>query len=510
MYDFIHGKYVTVFCETKYNYIIDNILTYYDTEIYKDVLFYVMIGYCIDDIHTKYNKIIFYNVEHVNRYSSGYGVPFTGLINYCIDNNILLEFWDFDVINYKKTISTIPKVLPYYKFKPLRYVCYKKVENINKKYDAIQIGGTRIQCPYRNAVLEKFNSIDIINAFSKYKDFSMINIERSKYSLDELYDEINSSKIVLNIPRGAGTGQEQVRIGQLVSMNCTVATQTWEISYLSDFIYEVDFMSDDIFEVLKDINVQENVAEKFEQKTSSEEEYKKYVNEGLDKWYNKDNSYLYTVVIAAIKEESLINTITSLQNNNIFNRIQIIVVNVGDDTIKTACDNFRLSNVYYVESDLKIVEHAYNIGLSSAIGKYITFCTSGTVFISSYFDILQEESNSNKNCGIFIHGYRYNGQYYYLTFESLNIGPLLHCTVIKRDLINIKFNEECPNSSIIFSGILCKRNEYKCYYFDKHSTPIAAVDDNYKSDCLNRQFASNTNKNWIEEVQKEINKREYE
>lgn len=102
MYDFIHGKYVTVFCEIKYNYIIDNVLTYYDTEIYKDVLFYVMTGYCIDNIYTQYNKIIFYNMEHVNGYSSAYGVPFINLINYCIDNNILIEFWDFDIINYKK------------------------------------------------------------------------------------------------------------------------------------------------------------------------------------------------------------------------------------------------------------------------------------------------------------------------------------------------------------------------------------------------------------------------
>lgn len=51
MYDYIHGKHITIFGETKFNYVIDNILTYYDTEQYENVLFYVMTGYCIDNIY---------------------------------------------------------------------------------------------------------------------------------------------------------------------------------------------------------------------------------------------------------------------------------------------------------------------------------------------------------------------------------------------------------------------------------------------------------------------------
>lgn len=504
MYDYTHGKHITVFCETKFNYVIDNILTYYDTEQYENVLFYVMTGYCIDNVYTQYNKIVFYNIEHVSGYPSAYGVPFVNLINYCIDDNILVEFWDFDVINYKKIISTMPKLLPYYKFKPLRYVYYKKVENNDKKYDAIQIGGTRIHCPYRNNVLEKFNKIDIINGFSKYKDFSMINIERSKYPLNELYDEINSSKVVLNIPRMSHTGQEQVRMGQLVSMNCTIATQTWEVSYLSDFVNEVNFMSDDIFEVLKNINNQEDVAEKFKQQTESDESYKNYVNKCLDKWYDTNNSYLYTIVVAAVKGDSLKNTIKSLQENDVFNKIQIIVVNIGDDSIKTVCDEINLENVYYVQCDEKTIEHAYNVGLSSAIGKYITFCISGTVFVSSYFDNVYDEIQNDKDCNILVHGYRCDGVYYTLTFETLKIGPILSCTVIKRKIINIKFNENCNNSSIIFSGILCKYNNYTYYSVNKFNNFVAAIDANYEDD-IKYISSINSSTNWIEDVQKEIN-----
>lgn len=393
----------------------------------------------------------------------------------------------------------------YYKFKPLRYVCYKKVENTDKKYDAIQIGGTRIQCPYRNAVLQNFNKIDIIDAFSKYKNFSMINIERSKYPLNELYDEINASKVVLNIPRMHNTGQEQVRIGQLISMNCTVATQTWEISYLSDFVHEVDFMSNNIFEILKNIKFQENVAENFKQKTFIEENYKEYINECLEKWYNKNNSYLYTVVIAAVKEESLKNTIKSLQDNDIFNRIQIIVVNIGDNSIKKVCDDFRFDNIYYIKSDLDSVEHAYNIGLSSAIGKYITFCISGVFFTSSYFDVLYDESKNNKDCDIFIHGYCTNGQYYFLTFESMGIGPMIYCTVFKRSIINIKFDETIESSSVVFSGILCKHNNYKYYTYNMHGSDVAAIDGAYEND-MKYVKRNNSVANWIEEAKKEINK----
>ncbi len=281
---YIKGENVTIYCNIQYNYIVDNILTYYDTVQYKGVLFYVTLGYCIDNIYDLYDKIIFYNIEHVCGYSDDYYKAFANVINTCIEKNILVEFWDFDIMNYRKLLQLMPKLINYYKFKPLRFVEYKRVEDGFKKYDAIQIGGTRIACDYRNKVFYHFNELDIKNAYNS--SFSMINIERSKYSLSELYDEINSANVVLNIPRLVTNMQEQLRLGQLISMNCIVATQTFGVPYLSDFVTEVDFMSDDIFDVLKNMNTVCNVADKFKEQTFTEESYNMYIQLCLKKWYD--------------------------------------------------------------------------------------------------------------------------------------------------------------------------------------------------------------------------------
>lgn len=510
MTELIKGNYVTVYCEKKYSYIVDNILTYYDVEEYSNTCVYVML-YKIDwDVCEKFDNIIFYNVEHLYCYGEQYFGYFRSLIPWCISENKITEFWDFDILNYKIITETFPELIKYYKFKPFRYVNRKKVDNYsNKKFTAIQIGVTRTISPYRDKILYNLNEQNYNKHSDPYiENFSIISIEKSKYSLEELYDEINLCKLVLNIPRIQRTGQEQVRIGELLSMNCNVATVTNGISYLSDFVHEVDYFAEDIVQQLQRMSPIENVADRFKDETEDEEDYKNYIKQCYNKWYASDNSYFFTIVIASIKGESLEETIASIRHNNMFERLQIIVVDIAkDSSVEDVYNNEYKGypNIYYIKSDKSSLEHAYNIGLQVGIGKYICFINSSETYNQLYFDNVKQYLDTNE-CSIYISPYTRAGYTMGLCFESLGIGPILYCCVFKRECINITFDEDIFCSGIIFSGILCKQHKYIYRGEDVAEWQTLGWDESLDNDLKYLDMKEEPNNfNWIKYTQDKIN-----
>lgn len=462
--EIIKGRYIDIYCTKKYSFLIENILKYYDTEEYANTCVYYMLYDVNYDIVNKYDKVIFYNVEHLFCYGVDFlkNMGWGNIIKYCLSSNKLLYYWDFDVINYRCIVDNIPEILTYYQFKPLRYVDRPRVTKDDlKKYDAIHIGVTRCISPYRDLVL---NRLGWFYQNKDLPDFSLKTIEHSPYSLEELYDEINSCKCVLNIPRISTSGQEQVRMGELISMNCDIFTQTGEyaVSYLSDFIHEIDYTSDAALNDIVNIVPYKDVATQFKNKTKTNYNYSRYVNECFDKWYEKPESYILSTVIAAVKKESLVNTINSIKENNNFNRIQVIIVDIsgGDDIEKIYNEQYNYVNFYYIKSNKNSKERAFNIGLKASIGKYINFITSGDTYRSLFLDYVINFLNNNTQYDIYITSYIVGDYNYILTFKENKIGPMLPCCFFRRNIINIDFDENIACSTIIFSGVLCETYNY--------------------------------------------------
>lgn len=493
----LSGNYIRVFINKKYNYLSDLVLKYYDIQEYDGVLFY-----CDNSNFNSYileadDKIVWYNIEHLSSYCKS--DKFEQAMNKLIQENRLAEFWDFDLSNYRYIITTYPQLFEYYRFKPLRYVKYRKVDNLDKKYDAIQIGVLGTWCPYRNSVVHHFSK-DIDT------EFSMLTIDRSKYSLSELYDEINSAKTVLNVPRIYGVGQEQLRIAQLICMNSTVVTQTFKISYLSDYVYEVDFLKDDILPTIKSFKTLNNVAEIFKNDTEEDNNYNKYTNRCYDKWYKTDTSYIFSIIIPAFHKKQLKLTLDSIKENVIFDKIHITVLdNSENEEIKEYCkseyNNVNVISKKYGES----LADMYNKAISCEQGKYVYFAEPGMLICPLFFDKALKEFENNNDKDILIFKYLKNNYIFNLLFEELNIGPMLHCVVFKRNIINIKMQDvEC--AKIIFSGILCKHNAYKqinTTYYD-----LTTCVDLDKSDEDSYIFSNNTignGINWVEFTKNKIN-----
>ena len=91
-------------------------------------------------------------------------------------------------------------------------------------------------------------------------------------------------------------------------------------------------------------------------------------------------------------------------------------------------------------------------------------------------------------------------------FEQLKIGPLLHCCMFKRSIIDIMLEENIICSTIIFSGILCKRFPYYKIKADMFYTYFGYMNNlqNKDSECLPK-IVSEYDKNWIEYTQNKIN-----
>ncbi|WP_296865188.1 glycosyltransferase [uncultured Methanobrevibacter sp.] len=497
------GKHIVIHCDKIHNFIIDNILTYYDTEYYNGVLFYVTTGIYDIDFCKKYNKIIIYNTEHLVYYSNDniWNLFFDMLLN----NNLLLEFWDFDIVNYRALIYWHPKLIYKYKFKPLRYVdTYKKVTTENKKFDAIQIGGTRYMCPYRNNVLFKLSKIE--------EEFSFLSIDKSKYSLSELYDEINSAKVVMNIPRLELSGQEQVRIGQLLSMNCTIVTHTNLISYLSDFVYEVDFNDENIFNTIKSIPVKKDIYKKFKESTELDLHYNNYIKKCYDKWYNTKipfyESYIYTIAITTIDVDTLKTTLNSIIHNSLFTRMQILIldISINDGVEKYINEVYnKIDNVIYIRCEEQNISSSRNEAISLAIGKYLYFINSGQEiyydFLNKSLEFMEHHLNINVLVASFVNK---ENVAIVLNFEKLNIGPILQCCIIRRSCINDLYFQNIPCSDIIFTGILCKYNNYK-YIENNISDVNISFIDNEISEKKFPYLPNNDGENWLTYTKNKIN-----
>lgn len=506
MVDIINGKYISVYCETKYTYIIENVLNYYDIEKYKNTCVYVMLYQVNREVVENFNHIIFYNVEHVYCYGEKFANVYKDIVNYTIENNKLAEFWDFDILNYKFYISHFPKLIQHYKFVPFRYVYRNPIEkNNNKKFDAIHIGVTRFISPFRDTVLYHINEKTY---FGKFPQFSLIEIERSIYSLEELYNEINLAKVVLNIPRLQHTGQEQVRIGELISMNCDVATVTHGISYMEKYVHEVDYFSPNIYDEIKNLDIYENVAEQFKNDTSNEN-YNKYLNECLNKWYKTNNSYLCTAIIASVKQESLNKTIESIKRNNLFNRIQIIIVDVSNNSdIEFAYNNEYkyFENIYYTKSEKRNLASAFNIGMKCAIGKYVNFLTSGDTYFPLYFDNTIDYMELNPNIDIRITEYLSKGYIMVLSFETTKIGPILQCCMFKREILTIQFDENDTCFSNIFTGILCKKYKYEYAGGDiADRRTVGWIEPDHNDAAILDKPKMPENFDWVKHTQNKIN-----
>jgi len=449
------GKYISVKCKDNYSYIIDNVLKYYDIEKYKNTLVYVLTYEQEYDLYDKYDNFILYNVEHLHSFGTWYFDIWHNFIEHY--KRKIIEFWDIDIINYKKIVELFPDFVKVYKFVPLRYVERKQIDYTTpKKFDAIQIGLTQYMSSYRDYTLYSLN---------KSKDtvptFSIININKSRYSIEELYDEINLASTVLNIPRTQANSQEQVRLGELISMGCNIVTKTNKISYLADYVHEKNFFSENILQEIRDTKPIENVAEKFRNDTESEESFIQYYNKCLDKWYNTDISYFYTVIIAAVAKDSLNETLRSLMENTMFGRMQILVMDVSntEDIKYLINDTYSgCGNIYYVKSSKNAADVAFNEGIKYSVGKYLCFCVSGDRYRDLYFDF-SYDNFLKEDINILVTDYIENDIIMNMLFERLGVGPILQCCLFNRKIIDIQF-EHSSCGFYIFSGVLCKKYGY--------------------------------------------------
>lgn len=466
MIDLIKGKHVSIYNETKYKYITDNILYYYDIEEYDNTCVYVMLEEHNYDIIDKFDKIILYNVEHVIVYGKMFLSNYYPFIKEILKNNKLLEFWDFDIINYRMICYYVPEALTHYKFMPFRYVPRKCVdEGEKKKYELLQIGVTRYQSPFRDKVLQQIITLIRNNNLN----FSLKEIEVSNYTMEELFDEINSSKYVLNVPRLQSGCQEQVRLGELISMNCNIVSFNaglYTVSYLTDYINDINVNKSGgvTREDLDNLKLINGVAEKFKKSTLLQDDYIKYTNSCYEKWYsNSTDSFILSVCITACDKSMLEKTILNLQDNNIYSRIQIFINDLSsDDEIKSYYENnLDHFQFYYIKSNNKY--DAYNTNIKCAVGKYIMFIDSGDVYMSGYLDNVTERMNTPDfeiYYDFFVTCYTQNNIVYNLAFDEVDIGPILQCCVFKRNAIDYYFDTTVYSADIIFTGVLRKQHPY--------------------------------------------------
>lgn len=266
-----------------------------------------------------------------------------------------------------------------------------------------------------------------------------------------------------------------------------------------------------IYNIIKNLSTKVDIYKKFRDKTESSNAYSKYIQQCLDKWYNiespKHPPYIYTIVITAINSSTLEQTLNSIINNSLFNKLQILVLDISeDDNVEMYVNNNykKSENVFYINCEEKNVSYSRNKAIRCAIGKYIYFINSGQEIYYDFLNKSLEFMENNTDTNIVISSYLNNKNIVMeLLFENLNIGPILQCCVIRRSCINDICFENVPCSDIIFTGILCKHNKYEYIKSRIYDVNISFI-NNEESEKLFPKLENKNNENWVTFTQNKI------
>lgn len=274
------GKHITCIFENLSN-IKNMMFKYYDKKENDNVFFvinYALTKESLNELRTKYNKIIYYNLEHLTaasymKQSNIWREYFIDTL-YCYD-----EIWDFLIENY----NTYPDDLKdKYVFMPMRYVKTNHTRD-EKIIDVFFAGVT--DTPVRQKLASDINYI--------YQDNQISSVTCSGLFGENCDKMMQMSKFILDYPhyRLFGNTQNCVRIHDALCNNIQVISYTDTkrvINYFGDLIHIINpnkgFRQQETYDIVskyKDVNVEE----KYRELTEKENDYIKYRQKLIDTYF---------------------------------------------------------------------------------------------------------------------------------------------------------------------------------------------------------------------------------
>jgi len=262
------GKYIKVFYQSYLKSIAKTILEHYDTVEFSNTLFDIGQICNIESTQMYYpselkyqtgcNRLIFYQLEQLTL-----NHPFhIDTLKPWMESNEVDEIWDYSLPENSRYYTD--KMLSKVKFKPMRYTTwfeqFQYSKSLDPRYDFLFIG---VVAPDR---YDKLNRLSVNTKFNR----TIITWGRPIYNS---LLELSLSKYVLNLKQHNLNGiQNQVRIYELLGLNCTVVSEKDDFNYFSDLIYQFNNISE-LFNFDKS---QLNPKEKYKELTYSIEAYDNY------------------------------------------------------------------------------------------------------------------------------------------------------------------------------------------------------------------------------------------